>query len=73
MTNTFADNAFDVTLTHTVLMHVPYPEKVLQEMIRVTRPNGFVWEDVKFVACQYLRGLADGPPIPPDASPPPQP
>lgn len=38
----FADNSFDVTLTHTVLMHVPYPEKVLQEMIRVTKPGGLV-------------------------------
>jgi ubiquinone/menaquinone biosynthesis C-methylase UbiE len=38
----FAEDSFDVTLTHTVLMHVPYPEKVLQEMIRVTRPGGLV-------------------------------
>jgi len=34
------DNSFDGAMTHTVLMHVPYPEKVLQEMIRVTRPKG---------------------------------
>ena len=45
----FADDTFDVTLTHTVLMHVPYPEKVLQEMIRVTRPNGLV------IACEANR------------------
>ena len=38
----FSDNSFDVAMTHTVLMHVPYPEKVLQEMIRVTRPDGLV-------------------------------
>jgi len=38
----FADQSFDVALTHTVLMHVPYPEKVLKEMIRVTRTNGLV-------------------------------
>ena len=38
----FGDDSFDVTMTHTVLMHVPYPEKVLQEMIRVTRPGGLV-------------------------------
>jgi len=38
----FANHSFDVTMTHTVLMHVPYPEKVLQEMIRVTRPGGLV-------------------------------
>jgi SAM-dependent methyltransferase len=45
----FADNAFDATLAHTVLMHVPYPEKVLQEMIRVTKPKGLV------IACEANR------------------
>jgi ubiquinone/menaquinone biosynthesis C-methylase UbiE len=38
----FPENAFDIALTHTVLMHAPYPEKALQEMIRVTRPGGMV-------------------------------
>jgi ubiquinone/menaquinone biosynthesis C-methylase UbiE len=45
----FADKSFDVTMTHTVLMHVPNPEKVLQEMIRVTKPNGMV------IACEANR------------------
>ena len=35
--------------------------------------EGYVWEDVKLVSCEYLRGLPDGPPIPEDAGPPPQP
>jgi len=35
--------------------------------------EGHVWEDVQFVSCQYLRNLPDGPPIPEDAGPPPQP
>lgn len=35
--------------------------------------KGYVWEDVQFVSCPYLRGLLDGPPIPEDAGPPPQP
>ena len=35
--------------------------------------EGHVWEDVEFVSCQYLRSLPDGPPIPEDAGPPPQP
>jgi hypothetical protein len=35
--------------------------------------EGYVWEDVKFVSCDYLRDLPDGPPIPEDAGPPPQP
>ena len=35
--------------------------------------EGYVWEDLKSVSCEYLRGLLDGPPIPEDAGPPPQP
>lgn len=35
--------------------------------------EGYVWVDVKFVTCDYLRSLPDGPPIPEDAGPPPQP
>jgi len=45
----FADNAFDVSLAHTVLMHVPRPEQVIQEMMRVTRPGGLV------IACEASR------------------
>jgi hypothetical protein len=35
--------------------------------------EGHVWEDVNFVSCQHLRSIPDGPPIPEDAGPPPQP
>jgi hypothetical protein len=35
--------------------------------------EGHVWEDVRFVSCDYLRSIPDGPPIPEDAGPPPQP
>jgi len=35
--------------------------------------EGHVWEDVRFVECDYLRRIPDGPPIPEDAGPPPQP
>ena len=34
---------------------------------------GYVWEDVRFVSCQYLRDLPDGETIPPGSGPPPQP
>lgn len=33
---------FDVTICHLVLMHLSDPERVLREMIRVTRPGGLV-------------------------------
>jgi hypothetical protein len=35
--------------------------------------KGYVWQDVRFVSCQYLRDLPDGLPIPEDAGLPPQP
>ena len=35
--------------------------------------EGHVWDDVRFVSCDYLRDIPDGPPIPEDAGPPPQP
>ena len=35
--------------------------------------EGHVWRDVHFVSCDCLRSMADGPPIPEDAGPPPQP
>lgn len=36
------DAHFDVTIAHLVLMHVADPERVLREMIRVTRPGGLL-------------------------------
>jgi len=35
--------------------------------------EGYLWEDVKFVTCQYLQALPDGLPIPEDAGPAPRP
>jgi hypothetical protein len=35
--------------------------------------EGHVWEDVRFVSCEYLRDLPDGETIPPGSGPPPQP
>jgi hypothetical protein len=32
--------------------------------------EGHVWDDVRFVSCDHLRDLPDGPPIPEDAGPP---
>lgn len=36
------DGHFDLTIAHLVLMHVSDPERVLREMIRVTRPGGLL-------------------------------
>lgn len=36
------DSYFDLAIAHLVLMHVPNPEQVLREMIRVTRPGGLL-------------------------------
>jgi len=35
--------------------------------------EGHVWEDVRFVSCEYLRSIPDGETIPPGYGPPPQP
>ena len=35
--------------------------------------EGHVWEDVRFVSCEYLRSIPDGETIPPGNGPPPQP
>jgi ubiquinone/menaquinone biosynthesis C-methylase UbiE len=38
----FPDGTFDWTCCQTLLMHAEHPEKMLAEMIRVTRPGGLV-------------------------------
>lgn len=41
--------------------------------IQTFEAEGHVWEDVRMVTCDHLRGLPDGDTIPPDQGPPPQP
>lgn len=41
--------------------------------IETFEAEGHVWEDVRFVPCDYLRNLPDGETIPPGHGPPPQP
>lgn len=36
----FGDGGFDMVVCHTVLCHVPEPERVLTEALRVLRPGG---------------------------------
>lgn len=38
----FSDNSFDVTLSHYLLLWLNAPANALQEMVRVTRPGGFI-------------------------------
>lgn len=38
----FDDDAFDVVILHTILTHVPGPEKILAEAFRVLRSNGWL-------------------------------
>jgi 2-polyprenyl-3-methyl-5-hydroxy-6-metoxy-1,4-benzoquinol methylase len=39
---TFPDNHFDLTLCWGVLMHIPEAERGLAELVRVTKPGGFI-------------------------------
>jgi len=41
--------------------------------IQTFEAEGHVWDDVRFVTCDYLRDLPDGETIPPGSGPPPQP
>jgi hypothetical protein len=34
--------------------------------------QGYLWEDINGISCDQLTEIPDGPPIPPDAGPPPQ-
>lgn len=38
----FAERSFDLVTCQTVLIHVPDPERVIAEMVRVTKPGGLV-------------------------------
>jgi ubiquinone/menaquinone biosynthesis C-methylase UbiE len=38
----FADQTFDLVVFHTTLCHVPDPDAVLLEAVRVLRPNGYL-------------------------------
>ena len=41
--------------------------------INTFEAEGHVWDDVRMVTCEYLRGIPDGAPIPEDSGTPPQP
>lgn len=41
----FKDNQFDIVCTYSVLHHIPDYEFTVQEMIRVTKPGGFIYID----------------------------
>jgi len=43
------------------------------ENIDIFEDRGYVWRDVRRIACDDLRSVPDGMPIPTDAGPPPQP
>ncbi|MDH3646565.1 MAG: class I SAM-dependent methyltransferase [Gammaproteobacteria bacterium] len=38
----FADNSFDLTLNRHMLQSVPHPELIIRELVRLTRPGGWI-------------------------------
>lgn len=38
----FSDNTFDIVFSKSVLEHFYYPEKILEEVFRIIKPNGMV-------------------------------
>lgn len=54
MNLSFADNEFDFCVNRHVLQSVPGPRRVIEEMIRVTKPGGilhFITEDYGMIHC----------------------
>lgn len=45
----FEDNSIDVILNIAVLEHVPYPQKVVDEIYRVLKPNGVIYTAFPFM------------------------
>jgi hypothetical protein len=79
--NGFLDNYEEGTPLHVLLKCRASPhiyrleggEKRWIVDIAAFEAEGHVWEDVRFVSCEYLRRLPDGETIPPGHGPPPQP
>ena len=44
----FQDNEFDGIVCWSVLEHVPYPQKAIEEMRRVLKPGGLIWIQLPF-------------------------
>jgi hypothetical protein len=44
-----ADGTFDAVFSLAVLEHVPDPQRVVAEMIRVLRPGGYLYSEVPFI------------------------
>lgn len=44
----FDDNSFDYILAHYVFEHLKYPEKVLKELWRISKPNAIIFISVPY-------------------------
>jgi SAM-dependent methyltransferase len=51
----FDDSSFDLVTCQTLLIHVPDPERVLREMLRVLQPGGLLLAAEPANLCQCLR------------------
>lgn len=53
-----SNNTFDVTLSYETLEHVPWPEKYIAELVRVTKPGGTIVLTTPTVAWEPIHQLA---------------
>ncbi len=44
----FEDNEFDIIVCISILEHIPYPEKAIQELCRVLKPGDAIWVQLPF-------------------------
>lgn len=51
-------NTFDVTLSYETLEHVPWPQKFIHELVRVTKPGGIIVLTTPTIAWEPIHQIA---------------
>jgi 2-polyprenyl-3-methyl-5-hydroxy-6-metoxy-1,4-benzoquinol methylase len=50
-----SDNSYDLTVSYSVLHHIPEYLPIVQELIRVTKPGGIILIDREAAACYWVK------------------
>jgi ubiquinone/menaquinone biosynthesis C-methylase UbiE len=67
--NQFEDNQFDIVHCSHVIEHIPYPGiiKFLDELIRITKPNGYIIIRSPLISIEFYTSIDHIRPYPPKA------
>jgi len=44
----FPDNSIDLVYSSSTIEHIPHPESVLKEMVRITKPGGYIFVGIPY-------------------------